>query len=657
MSFLGKDGFVWWIGVVEDRFDPLYLGRCKVRILGWHTKDKSQLPTDSLPWCMPIQPITSAAQTGVGISPTGVVEGSWVFGFYRDGPEGQEPMMLGSMGGIPQSVATQNEGFNDPRGDIEYIPLGIDETGKSIVKTKQKLVDAPRDPDYKNSSYIFGERAVLQNRGPGSEFAISTFPDSRHVKRKEPTTPRYARGLDEATARNLIDKSGQYAYEDGYLYVKDKSRIDRTVRAKGDVNTTDGFVEEKTGTYQAKYPYNHVHQSESGHTIEIDDTPEHERLHWFHRSGSYTEMQSDGDVTHKAVSDMYHLTHNDSFEVVGGDKVTNVQGNYELFVNQSNSPLNDLVIKVGHGGNATIRTNDGDITLDADENNINFFAGSINYNFSEGLVTNISADYSLTSKTGAIQFQDEDVDAGIPSGLIEADGTMTILGKGALELDTGGPMTLTGESHTSTMDLSSVENLMTSPNPLKIPPTNAKEINATLGKIVINSIDSALTGGIELITGASKLPVSTINMGTLGDINIFSTTGTISTKSEAGNIEILATAGDIDTEATAGNISTTAVKGDIKFVSDLGNVEIEAGTKDVLITSTTKTNISSAQVIVDATTAVNLGKEKADEPILLGKKFLEEFVNHTHPSGSGPTGIVQNGSQFTQTLSKKVFGS
>ena len=146
-------------------------------------------------------------------------------------------------------------------------------------------------------------------------------------------------------------------------------------------------------------------------------------------------------------------------------------------------------------------------------------------------------------------------------------------------------------------------------------------------------------------------------MGTLGDINIFSTTGTISTKSEAGNIEILATAGDIDTEATAGNISTTAVKGDIKFVSDLGNVEIEAGTKDVLITSTTKTNISSAQVIVDATTAVNLGKEKADEPILLGKKFLEEFVNHTHPSGSGPTGIVQNGSQFTQTLSKKVFGS
>ena len=33
-EFMGKDGFVWWQGVVEDRYDPLYLGRCRIRILG-----------------------------------------------------------------------------------------------------------------------------------------------------------------------------------------------------------------------------------------------------------------------------------------------------------------------------------------------------------------------------------------------------------------------------------------------------------------------------------------------------------------------------------------------------------------------------------------------------------------------------------------------
>jgi len=44
--FQGKDGFIWWNGVVEDRKDPLFLGRCRVRILGWHTADKSELPTE-----------------------------------------------------------------------------------------------------------------------------------------------------------------------------------------------------------------------------------------------------------------------------------------------------------------------------------------------------------------------------------------------------------------------------------------------------------------------------------------------------------------------------------------------------------------------------------------------------------------------------------
>ena len=139
-NFMGKDGFVWWQGVVEDRHDPDFLGRCRVRILGWHTEDRSQMPTESLPWSYPIQPITSAAQTGVGISPTGPVEGTWVVGFYRDGSAGQEPVFFGTLGGIPEldakgvnndGTAVGGQGFLDPRiagGDIGH-PLFEDETG------------------------------------------------------------------------------------------------------------------------------------------------------------------------------------------------------------------------------------------------------------------------------------------------------------------------------------------------------------------------------------------------------------------------------------------------------------------------------------------------------------------------------------------------
>ena len=42
--------FVWWQGVVEDRNDPLKLGRCRVRILGYHTDNKQDIPTATLPW-------------------------------------------------------------------------------------------------------------------------------------------------------------------------------------------------------------------------------------------------------------------------------------------------------------------------------------------------------------------------------------------------------------------------------------------------------------------------------------------------------------------------------------------------------------------------------------------------------------------------------
>ena len=36
-DFMGRDGFTWFTGVVEDRADPLKLGRVRVRQLGYHT--------------------------------------------------------------------------------------------------------------------------------------------------------------------------------------------------------------------------------------------------------------------------------------------------------------------------------------------------------------------------------------------------------------------------------------------------------------------------------------------------------------------------------------------------------------------------------------------------------------------------------------------
>jgi len=104
-NIYGKDGFVWWVGVVENRRDdPDKLGRVKVRIMGYHSDDLAVLPTELLPWAIVMQPTTSAAVSGVGSSPTNLVEGTWVIGFFLDSKEKQQPIVIGTIGGFTQRV-------------------------------------------------------------------------------------------------------------------------------------------------------------------------------------------------------------------------------------------------------------------------------------------------------------------------------------------------------------------------------------------------------------------------------------------------------------------------------------------------------------------------------------------------------------------------
>ena len=113
-NFLGKDGYVWWVGVVEDIDDPLQLARCRVRIFGWHSENKNDIPTQDLPW----------AQSS--FSPSGSNKwsvpnlGDWVTGFFGDGMSAQFPIMTGVMPGIYREAGSEtgssgNKGFQNPQ--------------------------------------------------------------------------------------------------------------------------------------------------------------------------------------------------------------------------------------------------------------------------------------------------------------------------------------------------------------------------------------------------------------------------------------------------------------------------------------------------------------------------------------------------------------
>jgi GH24 family phage-related lysozyme (muramidase) len=109
----------FYTGVVEDRTtDPLKLGRCKVRIFGLHSENKQQLPTADLPWAIVMQPVTSAAMSGIGFSPVGPVEGSWVVVMFTD-EDNQQPVIMGTLGGIPQQDTGTNSTYSEQSNTVK----------------------------------------------------------------------------------------------------------------------------------------------------------------------------------------------------------------------------------------------------------------------------------------------------------------------------------------------------------------------------------------------------------------------------------------------------------------------------------------------------------------------------------------------------------
>ena len=122
--FTGTEGLVWWQGVVEDVNDPETLGRVRVRIFGFHSDDKSKIPTNKLPWAAPIMPITSASIGGVGQSPTGALPGAWVMGFFRDGMNAQDPIVWGTVYGKPNATSLKSSDGLHPPADGEYVEGG-----------------------------------------------------------------------------------------------------------------------------------------------------------------------------------------------------------------------------------------------------------------------------------------------------------------------------------------------------------------------------------------------------------------------------------------------------------------------------------------------------------------------------------------------------
>ena len=128
-NFFGLEGFVWYVGVVEDRADPEKLGRVRVRCFGWHTEDKELIPTSALPWAHPSLPVNLPAT----YTPK---EGDMVFGFFMDGDSAQNPVVMGVLPGKPEARPDTSKGFSDPSG--KYPKRINEQTTSRLARNRQE---------------------------------------------------------------------------------------------------------------------------------------------------------------------------------------------------------------------------------------------------------------------------------------------------------------------------------------------------------------------------------------------------------------------------------------------------------------------------------------------------------------------------------------
>ena len=288
--FMGQDGFVWFVGVVEDRNDPSALGRVRVRCLGYHTSSVITLPTTDLPWAHVMHPVTDPCMHGMGNTPSFLVEGSYVVGFFRD-VEKQQLVIMGTLPGVPENEADPSKGFNDPRGknakqdyykgDPAYGPYPVDGEDYTMV-----------------SGHEVGESDT--NRLAQGE--LSEEHESLIARRARRVT-----SIPTATQPYLKSVSDEAVQE---------------TRGTFDEPQPKGIEKDSQPYTSAAYPYNHVFESESGHIREIDDSPGAERLFTQHKSGTFEEIHPDGSKVVKVIGDNY--------EIIAGSSNVLIQGNVNL---------------------------------------------------------------------------------------------------------------------------------------------------------------------------------------------------------------------------------------------------------------------------------------------------------------------------------------
>lgn len=225
--------------------------------------------------------------------------GDWVMGFFQDGKMAQKPVILGVM-------PTQGGGgFADDLGDGGPAPLA-----------SRPSPGATMSPGPDGVGTVVENQPAVPSVGAGTPGATTGTPPA---------------GIANASAAPLT------GLPDG----------------------AGGTFDEPASTYASVYPLNKAQVSESGHSMEMDDSPGAERLDLRHRTGSGVEFQPSGDAVQKTMNNHYMMINGASFEGVSGGKTVSIGAGLNL----QTSGGAGIIAMVDGGGGIDITVTGGNVKI------------------------------------------------------------------------------------------------------------------------------------------------------------------------------------------------------------------------------------------------------------------------------------------------------
>lgn len=301
-------------GVVESNdTDPDMAGRIKVRVFGVHsplntlTDDgREGIPVNELPWAEPACGLIEGSISGLGLWSI-PVQGSHVFIFFENG-DPRKPRYFATVPGIPEKAD----------GDNKYTPYVYERNGQEVARDKVGF----RDPD---DVYPYDE------------------PDAPYgSKVGEPDLHRLAREDDSET-----------------IVGERNSNLDEGIES-----AIGNDWDEPPSAFAAEYPHNIVLSTHGGITVEVDSTPDNERIHIWHPSKTFIEIDSAGNMVIKNDGERYDLTKSNKYEYTEGDRESRT-GGYRA----------DSI-----GATWDVKTNAGNITIKSGEGSGESYSNRIDLN-------------------------------------------------------------------------------------------------------------------------------------------------------------------------------------------------------------------------------------------------------------------------------------